>query len=219
MLRVFAAAVVVANLLFYAWSQGWLSPAVEPPHHGEREPQRLALQVRPEAVRVLPVPSAASAAAERSACLAAGPFSDADVGIAEAALLSVGVPAAAWQRDTVQQPGAWLVYMGPFADAAAVRMKDEELRRLKLVAEEVRAPVDLAPGLALSRHASKAAADEALQQFTDRGVRTARVVSVPPPPLQHWLRVARADARLQERLLALQPPAFSVPFAPCPPKP
>lgn len=216
MLRAFAAAVVVANLLFFAWAQGWLASFVAPPMHGEREPQRLAAQVRPEAVRVMPVPAAASAAAERTACLRAGPFTDADVGIAEAALLGSGVPASAWQRDTDQQAGAWLVYMGPFADAAALRQKDEELRRLRVGAEEVRAPVDLAPGLALSRHASRPAADEALQQFTDRGVRTARVVSVPPPPQQHWLRVPRADARLQERLQALQPPAFSAPFSPCP---
>lgn len=219
MLRLFAAAIVVANLLFFAWSQGWLAPVFEPPQHGDREPQRLAAQVRPDAVRVQPLPAAASGAAERTVCLAAGPYGDAELGIAEAALLAAGVPASTWQRDTLQPPGGWLVYMGPFADTAALRQKDEELRRMKLVAEEVRTPADLAPGLALSRHASKGAADEALQQFLARGVRTARVVSLPPPPPQHWLRVARADSRLQEKLQALQPPAFSAPFAACPPRP
>ena len=41
MLRVAVALVVAANLLFFAWARGWLSPVIEPPHHGEREPQRI----------------------------------------------------------------------------------------------------------------------------------------------------------------------------------
>jgi hypothetical protein len=219
MLRAAVVLILAANLLFFAWARGWLTPVVEPPHHGEREPERLALQVRPETIRLLPpLPAAAGSGAARVVCLEAGPFSDADVGIAEAALLGAGVPAAAWQREQSAQTEAWLVYMGPFADSAALRAKDEEVRRLKLVPEELRTPAELAPGLVLSRHGSKEAAESALAQLTQRGVRTARVLALPPPPLQHWLRVARADARLQERLLDLQPPAFSAPFAPCGPR-
>jgi hypothetical protein len=216
MLRIAVVLILAANLLFFVWARGWLAPLVEPPQHGEREPERLARQVRPESIRVLPPQAGnAASAALRAACLEAGPFSDADIGIAEAALLGAGVPALAWLRDQVQQAPVWLVYMGPFADAAALRAKDEELRRLKLAPEELRGPPELTPGLVVSRHASEAAAEAALAQFAQRGVRTARVVALPPPPLQHWLRVARADARLQERLLALKPPAFGVPFETC----
>jgi hypothetical protein len=214
MLRVAVALIVAANLLFFAWARGWLEPGLPPPHAGEREPERLAAQVRPDAIRLLP-PEAAAAANTRVACLEAGPFNDADVGIAEATLLGAGVPAAAWRRDAVASPAVWLVYMGPFADPAALRSKDEEVRRLRLEPEELRIPGDAWPGLALSRHASKEAADAALAQLAQRGVRTARVVSLPSPPPQHWLRVQRADARLQDRLLALRPPALNLPFAPC----
>jgi hypothetical protein len=218
MLRAAVVLIIAANLLFFAWARGWLAPAFAPPHAGEREPERLAAQVRPESVRLLP-PETATTAAARAVCLEAGPFSDADVGIAEATLLGTGVPASAWRRDPVQQSPVWLVYMGPFADPAAQRAKDEEVRRLRLEPEEVRAPPELSPGLALSRHASKEAADAALAQLTQRGVRTARVVVLPPPPLQHWLRVQRADMRLQDRLLSLRPPALGVPFAPCQTRP
>lgn len=216
MLRAAVVLILAANLLFFAWARGWLAPVVAPPHAGEREPERLAAQVRPELVRVLPPEAAATA---RVVCLEAGPFADADVGIAEAAMLGAGVPATAWRRDTTAPPPAWLVYMGPFADAAALRAKQEEVRRLRLEPEELAPPGDLAPGLVLSRHTTKDAAEAALAQLTQRGVRTARVATLPAPPPTHWLRVARADVRLQERLLSLRPPALALPFAACEARP
>ena len=44
---------------------------------------------------------------------------------------------------------------------------------------------------------------DALAELTQRGVRTARVVELPAPPPQTFLRVARADADLQGRLRML----------------
>ena len=62
MLRTLALALVGANLLFYAWTQGWLgSAAPVPPALQGREPERLLQQVRPDAVTVLR-PRAAAAA-------------------------------------------------------------------------------------------------------------------------------------------------------------
>ena len=70
MLRALVAALILANLLFFGWARGWFAPGWSPPRHGESEPERLAAQVRPEAVTVLP-PKAASAAlsAARAAAL------------------------------------------------------------------------------------------------------------------------------------------------------
>ena len=214
MLRALVVLLVAANLLFFAWSRGWLSPALPAPHQGEREPERLAAQIKPETVRIQ-TPQAASAAAAAQACLEAGPFSDADVGIAEAALLGAGISASAWVRDQVQQPATWLVYMGRFADAASLKTKEDELKRLKLPYDEVKTPADLAPGIALSQSGSQAAAEASLLQLQDRGVHTARVVALPPPPLQHWLRAPQADPDLQARLHALNSQTLSSPFGPC----
>ena len=86
MLRRLALLLLLANLLFFAWSQGWLTGIVGLRPHPEREPERLARQVRPETVVVLPPgPSAAStlrpmlaaapagsASAEGPVCLEAG---------------------------------------------------------------------------------------------------------------------------------------------------
>ena len=70
MLRSLVALVVLANLLFFAWARGWLAPAWPAPRHAEREPERLAAQVRPDTLSVVP-PTAASAAvaAARAASL------------------------------------------------------------------------------------------------------------------------------------------------------
>ena len=52
---------VLANLAFFAWAQGWLAPGFPPPRQAEHEPQRLAAQVRPEAVTVLSSKAASAA--------------------------------------------------------------------------------------------------------------------------------------------------------------
>lgn len=216
MLRALVVALLLANLLFFAWARGWLSPLVAPPHAGEREPERLAAQVHPEALKLLTPQAASAAISEATArCVEAGPFSDAEVGGAEQALARLGIAATAWTRRDVQQPGTWLVYMGRYTDAATMKAKQDELKRLKFSYEELRAPPDLAPALVLSRHDSREAAEAALATGTQHGLRTAKVVALPPPPLQHWLRLPHADAETRTKLLALKPPEFAATFAAC----
>lgn len=114
MLRALLVLLLAANVVFFAWVQGWLAPTWPPPRAGEREPQRLAAQVHPDRIRVL-TPQAASAAlsAAREAtltCLEAGPLDAAALAAAEAALGAAGLPAGGWERqDTVPpSPRRWL---------------------------------------------------------------------------------------------------------------
>lgn len=223
MLRGALIALLVANGLFFLWARGALAPVWAPPAHGEREPGRLAAQLRPELMGVLPADAASAAlaaaaaasAAARLACLEAGPFSDAEIAAAEAELTSAALPAGSWQREQLERPAAFIVYFGRFADREAQREKEAQLRRLQLDFEPVTAPPELAPGLMLARFDSREAADEALARVHQRGVRSARVVALPAPPLQHWLRADRADPDLQARLRALKPAALGVGFGPC----
>ena len=62
MLRWMLALVVVANLLFLAWSQHWLAPLGLGPV-SQSEPQRLSQQMHPEAIVLRPARPAASASA------------------------------------------------------------------------------------------------------------------------------------------------------------
>jgi hypothetical protein len=211
MLRALLLLLLAANLLFFAWTRGLLEPAWPPPGHGEREPERLAAQVRPESVVVVkPGASSAEAApAPRPVCLEAGPLGDAELGPAVEALKGAGLPEGSWQQEALEGVGTWAVYFGPFADAAALRAKEEELARLKLAVRPVTAPPELMPGLMLAPVGERAAADAELAALAERGVRSAKVVALPPAPVQHWLRVRQADAELQARLLALRTPALA----------
>jgi hypothetical protein len=83
-LRALAILLIVANLLFLAWSRGWLDDAIGIRAGGDREPERLARQVRPDMVVLLP-PSAASAPGA-AACVEAGPFAEAEIAAARGVL-------------------------------------------------------------------------------------------------------------------------------------
>jgi hypothetical protein len=53
MLWLCAAVLLIANLLFAAWTNGWLQPWGWQPAD-PREPKRLEQQLRPEAMQLLP---------------------------------------------------------------------------------------------------------------------------------------------------------------------
>jgi hypothetical protein len=57
---------VLANLAFFVWTQGWVSPWLPAPWQGQREPQRVLGQVNPEGVAVRRVDAASSPAAGAS---------------------------------------------------------------------------------------------------------------------------------------------------------
>ena len=59
MLRRVVLALLLANLAFFAWTQGWLDAVTGVSPTGNREPERVQRQVRPEAVKIV-VPGASS---------------------------------------------------------------------------------------------------------------------------------------------------------------
>ncbi len=210
-LRALALLLVLANLAFLAWTQGWLGAVVGLHAHGDREPERLARQFQPHGLRILP-PSEAAAAMSGAAlasappgggaCLEAGPYSLADADAAER-IMQLALPAESWVRRDVGLPGVWLVYIGPFTAAEPMQKKADVLRRLQAPFDEVRSPPELAPGLSLGRFEQRAEADKALEQLVQRGVRTARVVALSEPAPAVSLRVEHADAALRAQLAAL----------------
>ena len=162
MLKWLVMALLAANLAFFGWTQGWLDDVVGVRAIGDRDPGRLAQQVRPESVVILTpeavaaATSAASAAASAapvsvgatvsstatSACLEAGPFTSAELTAAEASLTNL-MPAGAWARVAVDVPGIWVVYMGPYALADMRSKKEAEVRRRGLKYEAFTVPPEL----------------------------------------------------------------------------
>lgn len=229
MLRHLVLVLVLANVLFFGWVRGWFEPGWPAPRHAEREPERLAAQVRPELLTVVPMGAASAAvAAARAAalvCLEAGPFNataaanGADIAAAEAALAPAALPAGSWVRDTVVAAPTWLVFAGRYADAGARRARREELKKLGLSFEALGEPEELAPGLLLSRHASREEADTALAALPANVATSMRVVELPGTLQQQWLRVPRADADTAERLKALPADSLAGGFKPCAARP
>ena len=214
MLRAVVLALLVANLAFFCWTQGWLDTVVGARAGGDREPERLARQVRPESVRILPPSAASEPVAEAAACIEAGPFTDATIAAARAAV-QAAAPTSGWADVKTEQPCSWAVYMGKYTDRESLAKKEDELKRRKVDYEEVTDTPALQPGLSLGRFSDKGAADKALAAFTQKGIRTAKVVELAPPKTTHMLRIDKADAALAARLGALGSEALGKGFATC----
>jgi len=221
MLRLFVLVLVLANIGFYAWTQGMLDGVIGARPTGDREPERMLRQVNPDAVRVMPPATAVAAAAPETApaCLEAGPYTPAQIAAAESVLQTV-LPPGSWATLKTETPPVWIVYMGKYPNREAMQKKADELKRLKISFEEVRNAPELEDGLALGRYNDRAAAEKALNDVTQRGVRTAKVATLSQAVVAHSLRVEHADASLQTRLAGLRAEALlGKPFAVCASKP
>ncbi len=216
MLRTLALVLLLANVLLLAALSGVFDPAGN--QLGEREPERLQRQHRPGLVRVLD-PQAASAAlaaaqaaasaassAQDLACLEAGPFSPTEAAAAERTLREAGLAPSAWQAQRRDSGAAFMIYMGRYADRETLQRKLAELKRLKLDGEDLQHMPELQPGISLGRFDNQDSASAAMAQMAQRGLRTARVITLRQAQSQTLLRLPAADATLRARLAGLQLP-------------
>jgi len=212
MLRTLALVLLLTNVLLLAALSGVFDPAGG--HLGEREPERLQRQHQLGLVRILD-PQAASVAlaaasaasrAQAAACLEAGPFSPADAAAAERTLREAGLAPGAWQVQRQDLGGAFMIYMGRYADRETLQRKLAELKRLKLDGEDLHNTPELQPGISLGRFDSQDSASAAMAQMAQRGLRTARVITLRPAQSQTLLRLPAADAAMRARLAGLQLP-------------
>ena len=232
MLRVLALVLLLANALLLAAQWGGFDAltggtSAQARAAQQREPERLQRQVAPDAVHILSpqaasaalgaaAASAAQAAAAASAaaaarCLEAGPFSGTELAVAERSLrdagLVAGTAAGNWAYRKTDDSGVFMVYMGRYLDRDLLQRKHDELKRMKLDAEDLHGLPDLQPGLSLGRFESKPAADAALARMVLRGVRTARIITLRPAQELALLRVPVADAATRARLAGLRLPS------------
>jgi hypothetical protein len=228
MLRRLVVLMLLANLAYFAWTQGWLDGLLGVRSQGDREPERLARQVRPETVIILPPPgatagdpaasaSADSPASTATACLEAGPFATGASVSAIATLQNAQppLPPGSWNDVRIERAGAWIVYMGRYPNREALGKKEEELRRARVAFEEIHIPPELEFGFSLGRFDQRELADKELEQITQRGVRAARVVELVAPATLRMLRVEKADKALAAQLTALRSDTLGKGFMPC----
>lgn len=218
MLRALVIALFVANLAWWAWHTPLLG--LGSGDSTEREPQRLAHQVNPEQIKVLPpqprepepaspapapsapVVSASAAEAPIAMCLEAGPLDEAGFAAAKRELQGASVAADGWVDMRREKPASHAVYMGRFADEEQLQRKREELQRINVPFESytASAPAGLAPGFTLGRYPTNDQAQARLKDLQAKGVRTARVVLLTPANTEHTVRVDQASPAQQAAL-------------------
>ena len=207
MVRFFLLALVLANAAYFAWSDGLLAPYGFAPDT-QREPQRLAQQIQPQALRVLSpaefqaLQTQISAAQAPRECLTLGPFDEAQTAIVRKAL-DGALPAGAWQLNASHIAPRWIIYMGPYTSADMLSKKRAELATLNLHIDALNNPA-LEPGFSLGGFETKALADAELLRLNGRGIHTAHVVQELQESTAYQLRLPAADAAQKARLADLR---------------
>ncbi|ART53914.1 sporulation protein [Acidovorax carolinensis] len=215
MLRLAVIALLLANAGYYAWSQGWLRSWGLAPVE-QSEPHRLAQQIRPETLRILPArdiaPMAPATANEALAapssgtvCLQAGLLEPRQADAVRTA--AAALPQGSWSLQSTAIPGRWMVYMGRFADDEALAKKRAELRTRNVPYDRPNNPA-LEPGLSLGRFATEEAAQRALTTLSSQGVRTAKVVVERAETQGFTLRLPALDSATRAQAQALLRPAL-----------
>ena len=214
MLRGLLLALLLANLVFFVWSQGGLGKADGSAPGGEREPERLSRQVNPEALQLLR-PTAAAPAPEvsASAVTAAEPAAS---GI-DAASASSSSPEEAASAPAAAEASASAALPASAASVAAVASA--------VVLAPTPAPPPPPPGtrcleagpfsgLELAAAETALAANAKTRRIARRWVQvTASAASAPAAP-QHLLRIDATPSEVAV-LEALPASVVGRSFAPC----
>ena len=207
MLRLLVLLLLLANGLYYGWTQGFFKTYGWAPAETS-EPHRLQQQIKPEALSVLASDSTQASNLDKSStnlpteCLKSAWMEEGRLdGVRRA--LSV-LPAGTWQVEGVTEPARWSVYMGKFPNPEAQAKKRAELERMNLKLVPVQ-NLELEPGLSLGGYGTQSQAEEALAVLQKRGVRTARVVLERDAAKGGVLTLSSVDDALRARLDALKP--------------
>jgi hypothetical protein len=126
-------------------------------------------------------------------CSETPPLDDAQFTTLKTALAKAGVPLDAIAERRQPTGGAWIVYLGRFADSQTWQQKADELKKLDVKFDRVNTPTTLAPGLSLGQFVNAADAGRKLDELTKHGVHGARVVVLAAPVIQRHLQVRATD--------------------------
>lgn len=204
-MRTFFLLLILSNLVFFAWSQGRIGNI-----DSGREPQRLAAQLNPGKLRILP---AALDAAAGLACRQIGNLRPADAERLRS-ILAQQLPGAAADPLLPEEQAAWEISITGLASHAAADSKLEELKKLGIPDARIVEEGHNRFSLLLASYPSEAATREQLQTLLKKGVKSARV-ALRPPAERARLRVRGPEAALA-RLAELTHDFAEAELADCP---
>lgn len=228
MLRLLVLALILVNTGYYAYSHGLLAAYGVAPA-SQTEPQRMAQQIKPEALRILSpqqvteletaTPPAAQTTANSSAlasateCLQVGVFNDVQTALLRERLASV-LPPGSWVLESALLPARWLVYMGKYNSTDAVAKKKAELGVIG-VSFEALDNATLEPGLSLGSFKTQPEAQAELDRIAKKGVKTAKVILERAELRGQRLKLPAVDSLLRSQLEAIKPQLAGKPLLAC----
>jgi len=191
---------VLANLVFFAWTQGYLGGSDE-----NREPQRLEQQLHADKLRVVRQAAQPSAKAEEKACRIINGLTPANAEALQAAATAAGIET---RVQPLAEPPLHLVIIGDLANKAAADKKIAELTRLGVQEHNLVALDGGRYEIVLARFPVEAAAREFLQGMAKRGIKSARVDAREQPAPK-----VRIETRGPASILLQQLPKLIAPYA------
>ena len=198
---------VFANLLVFAWTQGYFGA----PDDG-REPQRLSQQLHPEKLRIVGDAAALAVRKDDRGCRTIDGLK-----LAEAEMLGTAIQAAGGEAkiSPIAEPALHLVVIGDLANKAAADRKAAELTRLGFEGHSLVALEDGRHEFVLGSFPTEAAAREFLQGLAGRGIKSARLEAREQPVLKARVQ-ARAPASTLQQLPRIIAPFADAAIGECP---
>lgn len=227
MLRLVAIALLLANAVYFAWTQGFLAGLGLAPVQ-QNEPERLHAQIEPGTLRLLngprgeaedraqasdAAPPGSPADTPATSCWQASGFTAPQADALRAALGSTGLSETLWQFSETKSSGRWIVYMGRYNDEQMEKKKGE-LRELKIEFREVNLP-SAGPGLALGTFSSEESVQQALKDVARKGVRTARAALERPESVSWTMRLPAITNEQRTAIDSLGEPLAGKKLQPC----
>jgi hypothetical protein len=218
MLRLLVFILLLANSLYFAWGSGLLLSYGFGPAQ-QSEPQRMAQQIAPDAIRVLSpkefknIEELAKADQAPKECLQAGPFDAAESANLRQAL-GATLPDEAWSLEEQPVAARWIVYLGKYTNPETLAKKRSEVAALNIKLESLDNQ-DLEPGLSLGGFSSKVDAEAALTRFSARGLHTARVVQEHAESVAYQLKLPAVGAAIKSKLGELRSALADKPLKSC----
>lgn len=206
-IRLFFFLLVLANVIFFAWAQGFFGATDD-----SREPQRLAQQFQAEKLHIVRGVQAPAAKKEEPVCRLINGLTMADAEALKTAVEAFGGAAKVLPQE---EPTLHLVLIADLANKAAADKKSAELTRFGVQDHRTIALENSRFEIVFGSFPTEAAARELLQSLTKRGIKSARLDAREQPPLKARLETRAPASTLLQHLPKLVAPHADATLGEC----
>lgn len=196
-LRVSFFLLVFANLIFFAWTQGYFGTSTD-----GREPQRLEQQLHPEKLRVVYREPQSPTAAKSNTGTTCRLVGVGGMPVADAEALKAATEAEGWETKLVplKEPSQQVILIADLASKAMAEKKAGELRLLGVTDFVLGDLGNNRYEIVLGRFETATAAQEYFQVLAKKNVRSAKLDVRDQPPLKARIEVSGPADTLTRKL-------------------